>query len=226
MLAADAEDVTEVPVPLSTDSLPREFKNIDANQVNAQMEYDYVEQGLHVYLTTEPSNTRIHWWIDLQYKSFWPVSLDSDFEPTATCVYKGSAIEDSGIILGCRDGTLRRYNDLAETDDGTPFESYAMIGPVALASEGISGRLMSIDATLDNYSGDVEWEVACGNTAEAAVLATASDFGTWSSGLNATARPACSGQALTLTLTGESGRSWAMESVVAVRRDAGPRRLA
>jgi len=214
------------PEPLSRDTLPREFLNIDANQVNAQLEYDTHGRGVHIYLTTEPSNTRVHWWMDLSYKSFWPVSLDADYEPTCTCVYQGSAIEDSGVILGCRDGTLRRYNDLAETDDGTAFDSYAMIGPIALASEGVSGRLMSIDATLDNYSGDVEWEVTCGNTAEAAVLAAASDSGTWSAGLNATARPACSGQALTLTLTGESGRSWAMESVVAVRRDAGPRRLA
>jgi len=213
------------PEPLSRDSLPREFLNIDANQVNAQLEYDVHGRGVHIYLTTEPSNTRVHWWMDLAYKSFWPMSLDSDHEPTCTCVYQGSAIEDSGVILGCRDGTLRRYNDLAETDDGTAFESYAMIGPIALANEGQVGRLMAMDATLANYSGDVTWSVSCGNSAEAAVLATASDTGTWSEDLNATARPACVGQALALTLTGETGRAWAVESIVATRAERGTRRL-
>lgn len=214
------------PVQLSREALPREFLNIDANQVNAQLEYDIHDRGIHIYLTTEPSNTRVHWWMDLQYKSFWPMSLDADHEPTCTCVYQGSAIEDSGVILGSRDGTLRRYSDLAETDCGTAFSSYAMIGPVALAAEGMRGRLLTMDATLATYSGDVTWEVACGNTAESAVTATASDSGTWAEGLNATARPACVGQAVTVTLTGESGRSWAMESIVATRRDAGPRGIA
>jgi hypothetical protein len=214
------------PEALSLDTLPREFLNIDANQVNAQLEYDAHGRGVHIYLTTEPSNTRVHWWMDLAYKSFWPMSLDSDHEPTCTCTYQGSALEDSGVILGCRDGMLRRYNDLAETDDGTVFESYIMVGPVALASEGSTGRLMTIDATLANYSGDVIWEVSCGNSAEAAVLADASDTGSWHEDLNATVRPACFGQAVVLTLTGESSRGWAMESIVASRRDAGIRRLA
>jgi hypothetical protein len=214
------------PQPLSRDTLPREFLNINTNQVNAQLEYDTHGRGVHIYLTTEPSNTRVHWWMDLQHKSFWPMSLDEDYEPTATCVYQGSAIEDSGVILGCRDGKLRRYNDLAETDCGTSFESYAVIGPIALASEGTSGRLLTMDATVANYSGDVDWEVTAGNSAEAAVLASARDSGTWTEDLNATVRPTCAGQAMTLKLTGETGRSWAVESVVATRRDAGRRRLA
>lgn len=213
------------PQSISRDSLPREFLNINPNQVNAQLEYDVHGRGIHIYLTTEPSNTRYHWWMDLQYKSFWPMSLDSDYEPTAICAYQGTAIEDSGVILGSRDGTLRKFNDLAETDCGTSFESFVLIGPIPLATEGNNGRLMSIDATVANYSGDVDWEVASGNSAEAAILASAIDSGTWTEDLNAAVRPACSGQAMTLKLTGETGRSWAIESIVAVRKDAGRRRL-
>lgn len=213
------------PEPLSRDKLPREFLNLDANQVNAQLEYDVHGRGVRIFLTTEPSNTRVHWWMDLQYKSFWPISLDSDHEPTAACVYQATTVEDSGVILGSRDGTLRRFSDLAETDCGTAFSSYAVIGPVALATEGNKGWLMSMDATIAASSGDVTWGVAYGNSAEAAISADSVDTGTWTEGLNAAVRPACVGQAMALTLTGESGRAWAVESITAIRRNAGPRRL-
>jgi hypothetical protein len=214
------------PVPLSRELLPQEFLNLNPDMLTVSLEYDIQGRGIHVYLTPDSSNQRIHWWMDWERKTFWPVSLESDYEPTYTCAYQATAIEDSGVILGCRDGMLRRYSSLAETDCGTVFESYAMIGPIALAPEGTSGRIMSMDATLANNSGDVTWETACGNSAEAAVLATASDSGTWSAGLNATARPAVFGQAATVTVTGDSGRSWALESIVAIRRESGPRRLA
>ncbi len=216
----------QFPQPLSKGTLPREFQNIQPETANVQLEYDIQGQKVHIYLTTEPSNTRVHWWMDLNYKSFWPVSLASDHEPTTTCTYQGSAIEDSGVILGGRDGYLRRFTDLAEKDCGTNYASSVVIGPIALAVEGDVGKLLSVDATLAEDSGSVSWAVAPGLTAESAMSATAISSGTWTAGLNATSRPACAGQAAVVTLSSTGGRQWAVESIVAQRVATGPRRIA
>ncbi len=213
------------PIQLSREILPREFLNLNPDMLTVSMEYDIVGNGIHIFLTPVSSNDRIHWWFDWSRKTFWPVSLTSIHEPTATCAIQATVIEDSGVILGGRDGTLRRLNDLAESDCGTSYETYAKIGPIQLAVAGRVGTFLSIDAAIAEGSGDVTWNIASALTMEGAASASASDSGTWSAGLNATIRPACRGQAFTLKLTGTSKRKWACESMSAVLKDAGPRRI-
>ncbi len=213
------------PIQLSREVLPREFLNLNPDMLTVSMEYDIVGNGVHIYLTPVSSNDRIHWWFDWARKTFWPVSLTSTHEPTATCAIQATVIEDSGVILGGRDGTLRRLNDLAESDCGTSYETYAVIGPMQLAPVGRLGVFLSIDAAIAEGSGDVTWEISSALTMEGAASADASDSGTWSAGLNATIRPAARGQAFTLKLTGTSKRKWAFESMSAVLKDAGARRI-
>ena len=213
------------PIQLSETVLPREFRNIDPSSVTTLLEYDIQDRGVHVFLTPESSNARIHWWFDWDRKTFWPVSLDSDHEPTAACSLQATAIEDSGTILGGRDGTLRRFSGLAETDCGEVYETYALLGPVAMDRDSRVGFVQSIDAAMAAESGDVSWEIRTALTFEGSVTATASDSGTWSEGLNPTDYPSCRGQAFTLKITGTSGRRWSVEDITAVLREAGRRRI-
>ncbi len=213
------------PIQLSREILPREFLNLNPDMLTVSMEYDIVGNGVHIYLTPVSSNDRIHWWFDWVRKTFWPVSLTSAHEPTATTAIQSTTIEDSGVILGGRDGTLRRLNDLAESDVGLSYETYAVIGPMQLAVVGRVGTFLSIDAVIADGSGDVTWEIVSALTMEGASSGDASDSGTWSEELNATIRPAARGQAFTLKLTGTSKRKWAFESMTAVLKDAGKRRI-
>ncbi len=213
------------PIQLSREILPREFLNLNPDMLTVSMEYDIVGNGIHIYLTPVSSNDRIHWWFDWARKTFWPVSLTSTHEPTATTAIQSTTIEDSGVILGGRDGTLRRLNDLAESDVGLSYETYAVIGPMQLAVVGRVGTFISIDTVIADGSGDVTWEIVSALTMEGASSGDASDSGTWSAGLNATTRPAARGQAFTLKLTGTAKRKWAFESMTAVLKDSGKRRI-
>jgi len=214
-----------MPISLSREVLPREFKNLDPGSVTALLEYDTVDRGIHIYLTPESSNARTHWWFDWERKTFWPVSLASDHEPTATCSLQATAIEDSCIILGCRDGMLRRFSELAESDCGTSFTSYAMIGPIGLAKDDWFGSVLAMTAVMAADSGDVTWTLHAESTFEAAVSASSSDSGTWTGGLNARDYPACQGQACMLKVIGTAGRRWAMEQVSITLKEGGRRRL-
>lgn len=202
------------PIPLSEQILPQEFKNIDPKVSTIILEYDVADRGIHIFITENQSNSRVHWWFDWDSKTFWPVTLQSDHEPTAVCSMQATAIEESGVILGGRDGYLRRFSGLAGNDCGTAFSSYVMIGPIPLAQDDYIGTVIGVDATMATSSGDVTWSLRPSNTFQGTLSASSSDSGTWEAGLNAREIPACRGQATILKLTGSSGERWAFENVV------------
>jgi hypothetical protein len=213
-------------VPLSRDVLPLEFKNIDPKTTNVQLEYDVSDNGVIICLTSDTSNTRYHWWFDWGSKTYWPMTIPGDFEPMAMCSLQATAIEDSGVLLGGRDGKIRSFSDLTENDCGTAIASHIVIGPIALERDGMIGRLMTLETVLPTGSGDVSWGVYEGTSFEGAVGAsTAADSGTWTAGLNPTEYPACVGQAFCLRIDSSSSRKWAFEIATATTKPAGRRRL-
>jgi len=214
------------PIPLSEEVLPAEMRNIDPNMHTVSLEYDVEDRGVNIFLTPESSNTRVHWWFDWGGKTFWPITLASDHEPTATCTLQATAIEESGTVLGCRDGRLRRFTHLAGNDCGTAFTSYVMIGPIPLAKDTYVGSVVSMSAVMAADSGDVTWALQPALTFEGAISASSSDTGTWTEGLNNANYPACRGQACVLKVTGSSGKRWAFEQVVITAKEAGRRRNA
>jgi hypothetical protein len=213
------------PVSLSRETLPRELMNVDPDTTIINLEYDTQDRGVHIFLTSFSANAKIHWWLDWQRKTFWPLRMMSSHEATATTNLQATAIEDSGVIFGGRDGFLRRFSFLAEDDIGTTPGSYVFIGPVALSQDGQFGTISQIDAVLAENIGDVSWELYPANTFEAATSGTAAFSGTWTAGLNGTTRAGGRGQAFVLKLTGTAGRRWAMEQIIVSMRDSGLRRI-
>lgn len=212
------------PVDLSEKSLPVEFKNIDPEQSTILLEYDVADRGVHIYITENVSNARIHWWFDWDSKNFWPMTVAANYEPTATCSYQASAVEESGVLLGCRDGKLRRFSWLAGNDCGTAFTNYVIIGPIPLAPDDYVGTVLAIDAVLAAESSDVTWSTHPSETFQGSVSATAADTGTWEAGLNAREMPEASrGQAMTMKLTGTANGRWAFESATIVVMASGRR---
>ncbi|KKN46477.1 hypothetical protein LCGC14_0672470 [marine sediment metagenome] len=221
-----APGADSTPISLSREVLPREMLNFDPDNTIVNLEYDVQDRGIHIFLTETSTNARTHWWMNWERKTFWPLQMTGDHEPTATCNLQATAIEDSGIICGGRDGILRRFSFLSEDDIGNTPASYIFIGPIALAKDGQFGTIVSIDAEIAENVGDVTWAVHPGNTFEAATSASSVATGTWVAGLNGTVRPGGRGQAFMLKLTGTSGRRWSMEQIIVNMRDSGKRRIA
>jgi len=213
-----------VPISISREVLPMEFLNFDPNTVTALLEYDVKDRGVHIYLTQASSNAQIHWWLEWESKTFWPMTISANHEPTAVCCLQTTAIEDTGVILGGRDGVLRRFSSTAESDSGTAYTSYVLIGPIPLAPDAMVGTLVSIDAVMAENSGNVTWEVRPALTFEATATATAISTGTWAAGVNGTVHPAGRGQAFMLKLT-NSARRWAVEQLAAIVAEGGKRRI-
>lgn len=220
-----------VPIPVSGDTLPKDLKNFNNNTTIGMMEFDIDGRGVWIFTTRRTwtfaaSSTQIHWWLDWGTKAFWPVQFVlEDHEPLVVHYLNSDNIENNGVVLGVRDGRLRKFHSLAESDTGQEFSSYVRIGPVPLAKDSFTGAIVSIDAELAEDSGDVDWELFAANTFEGAAKATSTDFsGTWEAGLNYRTHPGGRGQAFCLELTGTPGRKWAVETITVIVRETGPRR--
>jgi len=209
------------PQAISRESLPVELRDIDTDANTITMMYDVFFEGVHVYITPSSKGPASHWWMDWSTSSFWPVVLDSTHDPHSLAYYA----HDNTVVLGCRDGYVRKYDNAQATDDGTAFNSHLLIGPIRLGgNDSREGLLKQLIAALAENSGAVDWSVHVGSTAEEAKSAAAFASGTWTAGLNFHDRMRARGHSCYVKLANNTTSAWAMERLSATRKDFGPQR--
>lgn len=198
---------------VSREKMPRELLNIDPTAYTVMMAYDPVDRGIHIYQTSELGALQRHWWVDWVSKGFWPKTLSTSHEPTACYYYANTIAEDSGVLLGCRDGYIRKFRNEYEADDSTEIVSYVNIGPIMLAPTGQDGLITELKCATAKGSGEVDWAVATAVTGNDVVTATAALTGTFAlEGMNYAARPRLRGPAAMIKLSnGEVNRRWGID---------------
>jgi hypothetical protein len=212
------------PSQVSREVMPEEMININSQETTVLMEYDTRDRGVHIYLTPDSSNDRTHWWLDWERKSFWPVSLQSDHEPTALARLVAQASEDTGIILGCRDGWFRRYSDSNFSDGAYAISSNVLFGPIPLGNDYRAGTIKELVGIMASDSESVTFNVMVGDTYEQAVNASAISTGTFGPGLNYTFRPHGRGNSFMIEITSDSAK-WALEHILVSRTLVGRNRV-
>ena len=225
------------PQSASRERMPEELRDIDSELYHINIEWDVRDRGVHIFIT--PKDTRVVkcFWFDWTSKSFYPAQYASDHMPITTLAHEGSFSERTAVLMGCKDGYVRRHHDLFDNDDGTAITSKVVYGPFRPGiDEYHEGVLSELTGTLSSDSGKVLVEVKTGTTfEEAAALtgsaATADAFfsATWESGINIRSRPRARGGAFTITLSGttpagEGMRAWSIERILAVIKQAGEQR--
>lgn len=140
----------------------------------------------------------------------WWVDRHDGFRILSVAVYDGPSPRDRAVLFGCDDGHVRRMDLSAETDDGYPIVSEVWIGP--LQSETMEELMLhELQADMGEESGDVEWHVHVGRTAEAALRSSASIGGVWKAGRNHQNAVRRAGKAFYIRLS--STARWAMERI-------------
>lgn len=210
--------VGPVPRSLSREKLPDVFLELGLNP-NIQMIFNLDLRGVHIYIV-HPTKSEV-WWFDWETRGFWFDTIASDHAPNSTYNFQGRA------LIGGRGGRLLSYRIGAPDDDGVSFPTAIAIGPIQLGVPGeLDGLLNEISATLGAASGDVEWSVHVGDTAEAAFAAEAFESGVWTAGLNLRNRPRARGQVAYLKLKGSDRSRWAFEGIAMRTEVLGVLRLA
>ena len=223
------------PMNVSKDALPGQLKDVNTTTTKISMGYDLANGGIHLYLSGWTALDRRHWFIRLHsgkdgavQAAFWPMDFVDNHEPFRVCPSTSSLVPYNSLLLGCRDGYVRRYEDTSDFDDDNAISSHVLIGPVRPQGDYQDARLDELVATLGVDSGNVTWAVRVGEDREAAVL-SATTFpsaatGTWTEGRNLHARPRARGGAFCLYLSNQENQRWTIEGITAVVSPCGMQR--
>ena len=212
--------------PVSRQTLPEKLIDVDYSNRQVLMEYDLRFKGIWIF-QTPASGTGEHWFLSWQdeAKGFWQIVLQDAHQPTAIAVYPMIySTTDSGVILGGVDGSARQFAMNHDQDAGSnAISSFVFIGPINLGGVVGDAIVTELHATTDTSSGDVDWELRMGQSAEQAFGATARESGNWNyAGRNSVDRPRARGSAAVLKLTnGEASARWALESLGLAYEPAG-----
>lgn len=199
-----------MPQSVSRERLPDELIDVVQNtDFVVSMEYDVRFRGLHIYVTPTNVGPTTHYWFDWETQSFWRTLLgDANFEPFAV-TYDAKA---NHVLLGCRDGYIRRYDVAALDDDGTATAKELDYGPIPL-NRGRAAMAESLEITLDDGADAVSWAFRSGNSPEEAFAATPRAFGTASAGLNYEQSVRHFGEWGFLRLSTTGTEKWAVEGI-------------
>ena len=206
------------------------------------MLYEFQDRGIHLFLTPKSAGSATHWWIDTKTSlagdhpataTFFPVSMQNDHEPTSLVSKSSLETDSSVVLLGCRDGVIRRFHRHYYRDDGNnTIASHVLLGPFRLGgNDWTSGLLAEIAGVLAANSASVTWKAYTDTSAETAVDTAIADGmyaekGTWAkSGLNFNSRPRARGTYCVVRVDSDGKKPWALERVLMLARQAGKLRV-
>lgn len=188
------------------------LQNIDTGQYVIRVGYNDRDQSMHFFFTyaAEPLATT-HLVYELRSGSwFTEVFANTDHNPICLTTFDGNLPGDRVMLLGAWDGYVRAFDPDADDDDGTAIASEVVLGPL-LTKDFDEVMLKDLQAILGNDSGEVEYAVHAGATAELALAANPVATGAWSAGRNLLSPVRAAAHALYVKLS--STERWAMEQI-------------
>ena len=204
------------PKLIMEDKLPGVLSSPDVTLYDYVLGYDSRSKRVHIQPAALTETDDIdHWVLDLKTKSFWRYRFaETGHEPTAMLNLREITSTRTDLLLCCRDGFLRTWDETVATDDETNIENYVFLGPFRLDAEH-DCRVVELSGTLAAQSGGCVVSIHPGNSAEAALAADAIWSNKWTAGLNDGDRPRTRHGTFYVKLTGEPAERWALEEAIA-----------
>ena len=193
-------------------SIDNLLHDIDTGEYNIALQWNDRYEQLHVWVTllsTTLATTHYVW--EKRSNSWWQDTFaNPDHNPLCRVSFDGNEAADRMALIGGFDGYIRSVSSGATTDDGTDIVSEVWVGPF-LTKFNDSVMLQQAQGVLGEDSGDVNYEIYVGQTAEEALASTAVASGTWTAGRNHTDYVKRAGYAAYIRIT--SAARWAMENI-------------
>ena len=214
------------PRSVSREKLPQELRDVDAQNNRILLAFDVRNRGVFIGISPILGSGGKYFWLDWENKGFWPMEFNASHEPTALVFRNADSPRDQRLLLGCRDGHIRTFDDQARDDDGVPFRTMLLEGPIALGGSGYDdGILVEVVGQTGEESVDVDLEIQVGNSIESARKATPRKLFRFRAGKNLTHRPRLRGNAAFLRYSTSGNARWARENTTIVREKLGKQRL-
>lgn len=158
---------------ISERRIESKLDSVDLNTTVVRLFWDDKLQEVGIILTPLTATATTHYAWDSRngpdgMGAFWPDRYAStDLDPVCVHVYDGDDPDDRVVLVGCKDGRVRKRDYAADDDDGHAIDSYVWFGP--LKADNLEClRLNEVEVTLAQDSDPVQMDVFTGGTAEAA----------------------------------------------------------
>lgn len=235
------ENLTEI-------SLPNLISDEDANPSTHRitMEYDRKRHGILICITKLSDGSNSNYWYDLKLQGFFPESYPNECGPYSLFYYAANDNDYADLLVGCKDGYIRKFETAAAgKDDDTggstdPILSY-VVWPIQHLTEDNDkeGKLTSLTIELAGGAGangtntfpdtdGVSYEIHVGDDAETVIEdildgATAFTSGTLSdTGRKARIRTKVRGAWLGIKFyNSTASESWAVNKIFGDVKEAG-----
>lgn len=165
-----------------------------------------------------------HYVLDLHVNGWWKYQFAStSHEPFCVLPVREVSSQRTDLLLFCRDGYARVFDETSSTDDGTAIASYLWLGPFRANDPRNDGVIKEICGTLAASSGSVTYGLYLGRNAEEAYAATAEWTGTFAAGRNPPDLPQLRCGTFYVKVSTSSAR-WAMEEIEITTQPGGRQR--
>lgn len=204
------------PQLLMSDRLPGVLSAPNTVTTDHVFGYDSRSKRIHIFCPKKVAEAgTTHWTYDLRTKAWFPLQFGtSDHEPFCCIQLREIPSSRSDMLMCCRDGYLRYFDETAVTDDGTNIVSHAFMGPYRVAQDRFT-KVREITGTLAGTSGRATVSVHTGDTPQDALESTADWSNIWLAGRSRSDRPSSRGGSVYVQLAGVPGEAWAFEEAVA-----------
>lgn len=215
------------PESISNGVVDQAFHELDPSRVRVRMAWNHRHRGLHVFINNIASIQSTHYFWEERTQAWHKDVIPQTMDPTSVLVFDGDDPKDRTILMGCRDGYIRRWDARSDDDDGTAINSYVVYPPVKTKDQTRETSIVMTSFSLGENTDSLTYEWRSGNSPEEALSSTSSISGTISTdGRIANLRHRTSGGALSLKLSNSNNDSqWAIERTSIAVRDAGPVRV-
>lgn len=196
--------------------------DIDLAHTIVRMAWDDAHGGFYMTLTPLSVNrsTSHFYWDQRTGGWFRDRFRKAGHNPRCVYLYDGDQADDRVLLMGCNDGYVRYFDDMAADDDGLPISSYCFLGPLQNQGGGI--LLKELRFTLSDTSGKLKWAVHAGHSASDALASNATADGTLAARRNHVTPCRRHGHAVYVKVyQDEADYSWHLERLEAVAQGTG-----
>lgn len=173
------------PICISDVRLPKlvDDEAVDPTTHRITMEYDRVRKGILVCITVLATGVNSNYWYDLQTEGegeiggIFPESYPEECGVYSSMFYGANDPDYRELLVGCRDGYIRKFDESAEDDDigvsDEAIDSYIGFGPLQIHDDpDFEGKITGINivtagiTTDSNYSDNISCKVYVDKSAE------------------------------------------------------------
>lgn len=145
----------EKPINLSDGHLPKLVSTWAVNPTvhRVVLSYDPLNQGVIISRTTMADGENLNYFFDLQTQGFYPETYPKECGIYSNTFYDSDSLGTKGMILGCKDGYLRKFTYSAKDDDigatNEAISSYFTLAMIDMNEEDNSeGKLTSLTVVV------------------------------------------------------------------------------